>query len=230
MTTTDVQKDAVAAASKVDDSAAGPDPSKQAESAAHALLAKARYDAFKLVTDARSEAESVLDEARTEADAIIKEATVTAEGLHDAAKLQADQFLTAATAEREASREIVDQAEATESSEALEAEHVELTQKVGSLRSLADQLEERFAALAAAADRGDDTETIGTTDETPAAVVDYEPTVTAPSTESDRAEPEERGSFYSRRSANLPRIGDAAGQSALDMMRSIRESSEKKEA
>ncbi len=223
MTTTDVQEDAVAAASKTDDSAAGSDPSEQAESAANAVLAKARYDAFKLVTDARSEAEIVLDEARTEADAIIKEATVTAEGLHDAAKLQADQFLAAATAEREASREIVDRAGETESSEALEAEHKELTQKVGSLRSLADQLEERFAALAAAADHDEEPE------ETPA-VIDYAPSVQAPSPETARPEPEERGSFYSRRSANLPRIGDAAGQSALDMMRSIRSSSENREA
>ncbi len=33
----------------------------------------------------------------------------------------------------------------------------------------------------------------------------------------------ERGSFYSRRSAKLPSIGEAGGKSALDMMRSIRE-------
>ena len=125
MTTTDVQKGAVAAAPQTDDSDAGPDEAQRAESAANELLAKARYDAFKLVTDARTEAESVLDEARAEADGIVKQATMTAESLHDAAKFQADELLTSANAEHDAAHETRQSTEPVETTEALEAEHEE---------------------------------------------------------------------------------------------------------
>lgn len=58
--------------------------------------------------------------------------------------------------------------------------------------------------------------------------IDYSPAVAPPPKASEVAEeeaevPVERGSFYSRRSAKLPSIGDAGGKSALDMMRAIRE-------
>jgi hypothetical protein len=229
MTTTDVQKGAVAAAPQTNDSDAGPDKAQRAESAANELLAKARYDAFKLVTDARTEAESVLDEARAEADGIVKQATMTAESLHDAAKLQADELLTSANAEHDAAHETRPSTEPVETTEALEAEHEELTQRVGSLRSVADQLEVRFAALADAADRGGSNISSDEPVDPPASAIDYSPSVPSPSVDPEPAEVEERGSFYTRRSANLPSIGDAASQSALEMMRAIRSSSERRE-
>ncbi len=121
-------------------------------------------------------------------------------------------------------------AQTAESVATLENEHRELTDRVGSLRLLADQLEERFAALAATANAPHPA-----IEETPRPVLDYSPSVPAPArtvvestqagtADSTTAPAEERGSFYSRRSAKLPRIGDAGGKNALDMMRTIRES------
>lgn len=212
MTATEMQHDATASSNTAEDTAgASPGPEDEAKS----ILAKARYEAFRLMTDARAEAEEILDDARTEAEAIRKEAELQAESIVDAAHMQAEEIRTAAPP-----------AEAPESVAHLEQEHEELTQRVTSLRTLADQLEERFAALAenANASRPE-------IDEPPRPVLDYSPSVApAPRPEPaldeaplDDDVPTERGSFYSRRSAKLPRIGSDGGQSALDMMRSIRE-------
>ncbi|MGI9642387.1 MAG: hypothetical protein ACR2N9_06360, partial [Acidimicrobiia bacterium] len=61
-------------------------------------------------------------------------------------------------------------------------------------------------------------------------IMDYSPAVDPPPKASEVEEedeedeiPVERGSFYSRRSAKLPSIGEAGGKGALDMMRAIRE-------
>lgn len=194
------------------------------------VLAKARYDAFRLVTEARQEAETILDQAREEAAEITREAELKAESILDAARVQAAEIR---------SSEPVATEEVTEESVAeLEAEHQQLTDQVGSLRALADQLEKRFAALAAQAETRPATPPADPQHEAsppssgPAGpVLDYSPSVPAPSRAeavADKAEDgeepeEERGSFYSRRSAKLPRIGEAGGKSALDMMRSIRE-------
>lgn len=217
MTTTNMQPDA-AAVSGSDDDAVEETTSPSAAEEAKAVLAKARYEAFRLVTDARSEAEEILEQARTEADAIRTEAEMQAESIIDAAHLQANEVGTAEPP-----------AETAESVAQLEQEHEELTQRVSSLRTLADQLEERFAALAAHA-----TAPRPGLEEPPRPVLDYSPSVApAPKPEPEAADdsdastdedaPAERGSFYSRRSAKLPRIGEAGGQSALDMMRSMRE-------
>lgn len=69
--------------------------------------------------------------------------------------------------------------------------------------------------------------TRATADVAEAPVMDYSPSVEPHEPQDDAEEsegdgPAEKGSFYSRRSAKLPRIGDAGGKSALDMMRSIR--------
>lgn len=200
------------------------------EDEATEVLAKARYDAFRLVTEARKEAETILDQAREEAAEITREAELKAESILDAARVQASEIR---------SSEPVDTEDVTEEAVAeLEAEHRQLTDQVGSLRALADQLEQRFAALAAHAESPPAApsatphhEGSAPSAEPAGPTLDYSPSVPAPSRAEALAEKEhdgeeaeeERGSFYSRRSAKLPRIGEAGGKSALDMMRSIRE-------
>lgn len=216
MTTTNMQPDA-AAVSGSDDQLVAETTSPDAADEAKAVLAKARYEAFRLVTDARNEAEEILDQARAEAEAIRNEAEMQAESIVDAAHLRAGEVTPPEPS-----------GESAESVAQLEQEHEELTQRVSSLRTLADQLEERFAALAAHA-----TAPRPELEEPPRPVLDYSPSVAAsPAAEAtdelddstDDDVPPERGSFYSRRSAKLPRIGEAGGQSALDMMRTMRES------
>jgi cell division septum initiation protein DivIVA len=217
MTTTDMQHEASHAASQ--DASDGPSsagPTPLTSNQASELLAKARYEAFRLVTEARQEAEEILDEARAEAASIRKDAEVQAESIVDAAHVRSKEIIGSAEPDPDA--------QAAEAVANLEHEHDELTQRVSSLRTLADQLEERFAALAATANA-----THPAIEEPPRPVLDYSPSVPHPVTtepvDADQGEPDpERGSFYSRRSAKLPRIGDAGGKDALDMMRSLRES------
>ena len=214
MTTTDMQQEASHAASH--DASDGPSTATPAPTATEAseLLARTRYEAFRLVTEARQEAEEILDEARAEAARILKDAEVQAESIVDAAHVRSKEIIGSAEPDPDP--------QAAEAVANLEHEHEELTQRVSSLRTLADQLEERFAALAATANA-----THPAIEEPPRPVLDYSPSVPHPVTAKAadaEDEPEtERGSFYSRRSAKLPRIGDAGGKGALDMMRSLRE-------
>jgi hypothetical protein len=194
----------------------GAPPQVDAGDEARGVLAKARFDAFQVVTEARKEAESILEEAREEAAEIVTAAKMQAESIVDAAHLGADEVRTNAAA-------TPDPPTTDGSSAALEAEHDELVARVTSLRSIADQVEERFAALAA----GANTRTV--VEAATAPILDYSPSVARASSEvADEpaadapAAPAEKGSFYNRRSANLPSIGDDGGRSALDMMRSIR--------
>ena len=217
MTTTDMQYEAAHAASQDASSVESPATSPPTTSdPASELLAQARYQAFRLVTEARQEAEEILDEARAEAASIRKDAEVQAESIIDAAHVRSKEILAASAPDGDP--------QAAEAVANLEHEHEALTQRVSSLRTLADQLEERFAALAATANA-----THPTIEEPPRPVLDYSPSVPHPipadavDDADDEPEPE-RGSFYSRRSAKLPRIGDAGGKDALDMMRSLRES------
>ncbi len=226
MTTTDISKDAD-----------GVDTSKEADAAADAnaeakqILARSRYEAFRLVTEARDEAETILVGARAEAAGTVKAATITAESKVDAAHIRATQIVeeaesraaNVAAASRDADAPSVN-GESGDNG-ALEREHEELAERVSSLRVLADRLEHRFAALAAKAVTAGEDPPLPSGDEA-TSPIDYSssveresPVVSDPSTEQPI---EDRGSFYSRRSANLPSIGAAGGQSALDMTRSIR--------
>ncbi|MGI9641766.1 MAG: hypothetical protein ACR2N9_03175, partial [Acidimicrobiia bacterium] len=215
---------------------------------ARELLAKARFDAFRMVTDGRKEAESILEEAKEEAARILSAAQETATSVVESAETEAEDLQSSA---EDASAD----ATATETAVAeLEEEHQQLTERVGSLRVLADQLEERFAALATHANTSklhdeshDDTDAAPIDSSEPLVpppaaddtnvepsepvakpVIDYSPAVAPPPKASDVDDeedevPVERGSFYSRRSAKLPSIGEAGGKGALDMMRAIRE-------
>lgn len=216
--TTNVEHDAATAAPEADIAVGTDDSGELAAEAAKDTLAKARYEAFRLMTEARAEAESILDEARTEAEKLRTNAEMQAESIVDAAHMRAKEIQASEPSP-----------ETAESVAQLEHEHEELTQRVSSLRTLADRLEERFAALAASAHAPRPE-----INEPPRPVLDYSPSVPRPAKEEPAppevaaepvtAAPTERGSFYSRRSAKLPRIGEQGGHNALDMMRSIRES------
>ncbi len=196
-----------------------------AQDEAKQILASSRYDAFRLVTEARTEAETILEEARSEAAGILKAAEITAQSKIDAAEIRAAEIVEAAERTAADTRGPGTVGGAAD----LEEEHRELSDRVSSLRVLADQLERRFAALAESAPNGDGTVPDGGPRRVPS--LDYSPSVPPKSAEPVQAPPEippaeedpERGSFYSRRSAKLPRIGVDGGRSALDMTRSIRE-------
>jgi hypothetical protein len=55
--------------------------------------------------------------------------------------------------------------------------------------------------------------------------IDYSPSARRPIplVAGEEPLPEDRGSFYSRRSANLPRIGESVGKDTLTAMRSMRQ-------
>lgn len=205
---------------------------EHAEDASRQLLAKARYDAFRLMTEARDEAETILDEARAEATgtrsaaeitsgSMIEEATARAAAIVESAHEEAATIV--AGAHRKAGEETPPSTD-----DALEAEHKALSERVSTLRTLADQLEDRFAALARTA--APPPRETPAPDSPTSATLDYSPSVApppkvVPKDPNDFAD-EAKESFYNRRSANLPRLGDDGGRSALDMTRAMRQSLE----
>ncbi len=232
------------------------DDTRQAEDASRELLAKARYDAFRLMTEARDEAETILDGATAEAGGIRQAADIAAKSTVDKAGIQAAEIVEAAYEEAAEivakGHRLAGEEEPADSTADLEQEHRELSERVSTLRVLADQLENRFAALAdtaraepaprtdAVSSPVDDVATADdpskapaepkavaedTTEQDAAPILDYSPSVAPPAKPTEDREPEkpERESFYNRRSAKLPRIGVEGGRGALDMTRSIRE-------
>ncbi|MDK1011402.1 MAG: hypothetical protein QGM46_10270 [Actinomycetota bacterium] len=214
------------------------------------LLAKARYDAFRLVTEAREEAENSLEEARTQEAGIVKAARITADATAQKADAAAKATVIAAKEEvaaivASAHRTAGEQTMGSDAA-ALEVEHRELSHRVSTLRDVAEQLEARFAALAltaagpppgsATSDPVEsDTELSAPPLTHPRVAIDYSPSVSPPEKddeteakkESDSDETNvERDSFYHRRSASLPSLGEDGGRSALDMTRSMRASLE----
>lgn len=210
------------------------DQADQAEDASRQLLAKARYDAFRLMTEARDEAETILDEAKAEAAGMRKAAELTAESTADKADAAAKAIVEsaheeAATIVARAHRSAGEQ-QPIEDGEQLEAEHKALSERVSTLRALADQLEDRFAALATTvtdpAPEPTPTSEVATADDSS---IDYAPAV-APqpkaTPEDASTDSDHRESFYNRRSAKLPRLGEDGGRSALNMTRMMRETLE----
>lgn len=198
------------------------------------LIAKARYDAFRLMTEARSEADEVLDQARAEAGGTVTAAEIVAESTIAKAKEEAAETIIAAKEEAAA---IVASALRTAGEHspandpvALTAEHRELSDRVSTLRVVADQLEERFAALASTAGTpivtGDRSDEPTPSDSVPAVVPEAMSASEASVTDTavDLTDASDRGSFYNRRSANLPRLGQDNGQNVNDMTRIMRES------
>lgn len=223
------------------------DDAQPTEDAVRQVLAKARYEAFQLITGARTEAEAILSEARVEAAGTVKAAQVAAESSQEKAALDAAATLTAAQEEAatiiaRAHRSAGDDATAGNDT-ALRTEHSELTERVSELRTLANKLEDRFAAIARTASATDEPDAQSDGEPTDISIsepsqeepsksttIDYSPSE-APSSKDEEtpsavtSEPE-RPSFYNRRSANLPRLGEESGQSILDMTRALRKSLE----
>ncbi len=229
-----------------------PEVAVPAEDPARELLAKARYDAFRLLTEAREEAETILREARAESAGILKAAQIASDSTTEATKQRADKTIVSATTEAAA---IVARAhrEAGESTmhhdtSALEAEHQALTERVSTLRDVAERLEARFAALVRTTDKSPDTLDAGReqsdastqppSSTKPQTNVDYSPSVepsksrkpstgpvaSAPRSATDTDEADgKKDSFYHRRSARLPRLGEEGGRSTFEMTRSMRE-------
>jgi F0F1-type ATP synthase membrane subunit b/b' len=222
----------------------GKNDAQQAEDASRQLLAKARYDAFRLMTEARDEAETILDEAKAEAAGTKHAAEITAASTAENADTKAEEIIEAA---REEAAAIVAGAHRTAGEQTLsadgdqlEVEHQALSDRVSTLRTLASQLEDRFAALAstAGAPSPDPTPEAADTQApdaeipvTNAPTIDNSPSVISTSkdkAESESGDTDQRESFYNRRSAKLPRLGEDGGRSALNMTRMMRESLEDK--
>jgi len=191
------------------------------------LIAKARYDAFRLMTDARSEADEILDQARAEAGGTVKAADIVAESTVAKAKTDAEATILAAKEEAAAivasALRTAGERQQSTNSVALQDEHQELSDRVSTLRSVADQLEDRFAALARTASTPISS---GNTPEEPAPT-DSTPSISHQDTKASEAsteDPTNKGSFYNRRSANLPRLGQENGQNVNDMTRIMRKS------
>jgi hypothetical protein len=234
MTTRQIANQSTDSSGNTADSADG-GSRQEVESASRELLAKARYDAFSLMTEARGEAETILDEARAEATGTLTAARITAESTTSKAKANADATKLAALEDAAA---IVASAHRTageqsppEDSVALNDEHRALSERVSTLRTIADQLEDRFAALAMTAGISPARATDSSSDATrsnPAPALDYSPSIPTPVKDEVAVTPDEReierDSFYNRRSANLPRLGEDGGRSALTMTRMLRES------
>lgn len=189
-----------------------------ARTVADEIIAKARYDAFRMVTDARTEAEAILAQAETEAPSPQP---------------------TSDTGDTEA--ELSERAvELTEEVARLDEVRERLIEKVTATRALLNNLEERLARIAktpplasggTAATPTQHSITVEVTSEEtdplpPAASVDAVPAAAiGAGTEPPVGSPQSdghKGSFYSRRSAKLPSIGASGGQSALSAMSSIR--------
>lgn len=231
MTTDQIKRtDAGSGAAEVDDAGPPPVDIDAAREEAKDIVAKARYDAFRMVTDARNEAEAILQEAET---ARVTPPDPTSPPDITAAELDALE-------ER--------RAELLTEIEWLIVVQARLEGRIDSTRNLLHGLEERLARIAA---RPTSASRQGTADPSPAGTagptdidvrtddaapvppaasttMDYSPSVPHPRRQADvePAPPEsgdtEFGSYYSRRSARLPSIGNKGGQSALSAVSSIR--------
>ena len=220
------------------------------------ILAKARYEAFRMVTDARNEAEAILAEAERHAGDIgtpSPEALDASTALIAGAEAQAAQIIAEAEQSAAALRETA-RSDLEVQNASLQARHDALESKVASTQALLKNLEARLARIASPTasipySLGGEPDpgiaaTVGPTDEAgrqeaggdehplpPAAsvVLDYSPSVPHKSKEPD-PEPEppsvEQGSFYTRHSAKLPRIGATSDKNALTAMRSVRTKNE----
>ena len=202
--TTDQIKDVESAAGAPHDI---PDPNIAADRATNEsrqIIAKARYEAFRMVTEARIEADAILDEAQAEA------ADLTGSRVANDAVAGENADLVAVNA-------------------ALRTEYNELVDLIDSSQQLIENLETRLLDLATMPDSIPSLEgsvedvalEIGS--QVASYVFDYSPAV-APAPKPSRTKSTERAeSFYTRKSAKLPRIGTEGGQEALDVVKSMRD-------
>lgn len=225
-------------ADHIDASTADSLPFADRDDPARQLLAKARYDAFKVMTETNEEAEVILAKARAEAAGTIRAGEISAEAIIEKAKAKAQSAITSATEEgaaivAKAHRAAGEETASPDTTELLE-EHRNLSDRVSTLRTLANQLEDRFAALASTASGSQSN--VKNPKTTVAPTIDYSPSVPQKSLVEEQKPVEEihdepvaaesRGSFYNRRSANLPRLGAENQEGIASMTRSLRKSLE----
>lgn len=173
-----------------------------AKRASDELLAKAKADADEIVSEARREAFVLMTESRCDAESSM------GEGKAIIAAAREEALSVVAGVEAETARLIAERDEALNNlREEYEAESSMLIDRINTLRSIADDLYARKAGSPSQ---------ISSPEE--------ERTADAPQAEPEASDDENgdapvaariRESFSGRRSANLPRIGEEAGRSAL---------------
>jgi cell division septum initiation protein DivIVA len=196
------------------------DATGAAKEQADKILADARYEAFRMVNDAKENADSAVAEATAEAAATLGNARKESVAILNQIKEESENFRTAHEQDLANARA------------RFEEENAELTQRITKLRTVAGDLEKRLQAMARGAlddlmgMKGMLTEALPAPPRTTAT-----PPADAPKV-ADTVYDEEVGpdgtplrkSFYSRRSAKLPRIGSDAGKSALATASAMRTS------
>jgi vacuolar-type H+-ATPase subunit H len=176
----------------------------RATNEARQIIAQARYEAFRMVTEARNDADAILADARAEA------AELTGASLTNSSVADENADLLAVNA-------------------ALRAEYNELAGLIEDSRQLIEMLDTRLLDLATMPDSIPPLD--GSVDEVAQDVgrqvapfvIDYAPAVAPAPKPSRRKSTERAETFYTRKSAKLPRIGTEAGQDALDVVKSMRE-------
>lgn len=215
----------------------------EAREQATAILSEARREAFRLVTEARQDAENTAAEAQTNAGAILK----NAEDVLSTARRDAISLIDEVKEESE--QLIAERNQALEQMRAdYDAENADLVARISELRGIASDLESRLSAVIhpreaqavaepepAATDEptpppppkpntkppspaaSDPTE-----DDTASIEISLGAPTANPETEEIAPQASPRGSFYSRRSAKLPRIGSDAGRNAIAAINAMR--------
>ena len=203
--TTDQIETAESVAGASNDSQAFGATESRAANEARQIIAKARYEAFRMVTDARADADSVLDDARAEAETVV-------------GSNEANQTIAAENADLVAVNA------------ALRVEYNELVDLINASQDLLEQLDVRLIDLATMPDthtpEGAPLRSVSASagaSQASAFVFDYSPAV-APAPKPTKVKNTDRAeSFYTRKSAKLPRIGREGGQDALNVVRSMRD-------
>ncbi len=214
-----------------------------AQEAANKILSEAKYEAYKVLTDAKAEADQITSEARAEADHAVTRARAEAET--SVADARREAFTIVSSIKDETERLIAEQKMAADQiAQDAEEENRELLDKVVKLRAVARDIEARLHAVAVGAI--DDIlattslieSQISANGELAGLIAQrrlvalpgrdrVEEHSDAPQTPTNGEEDHEvpagrRQSFYSRRSAGLPRIGQGQGSAILAKMAELR--------
>lgn len=215
---------------------------ESAQESANKILSEAKYEAYKVLTDAKTEADQITDEARQGAEQAVERARAEAET--SVADARREAFTIVSSIKDETERLITEQRMAADQiAQEAEEENRELLDRVVKLRAVARDIEARLHAVAVGAI--DDILATTSLIESQinangdlAALVAQRRMVALPGrdreadetpTETETEEPREdevpvgrRQSFYSRRSAGLPRIGQGQGSAILAKMAELR--------
>jgi DivIVA domain-containing protein len=197
-----------------------------AKEEADKILADARYEAFKTLTDTTEEAEQALREANAQAQSLVTEARAEAETTLTEARREAISIIT--DIKKEGERLIAEREEQLADMDRLhKEEHGELINKVETYRRVATDLEARLKAIARGA-----VEEIAAAGSLITAEIEGELIKLSRQTHravdsSDAADPgeevpRERGSYYRRKSASLPRLGEESTSSVSAAIRALR--------